>query len=189
MLWQILVTLLQAGPQFLPGDLQDCVVLEAVKYDHLSVIRALYEAGWRPGSVKLGMILVDRTMDFQRSHILEYLLLTVGGTPDGRISFEAHLEAVLPLLHSVCRWRDLGALSLFIWAGADVDAMDPFGLTPLAYALHGAAKQPQIKCRYLRYCGADPTRVCLSPDQRNILGVTRPMVNPVSFDPSHRDGH
>jgi hypothetical protein len=68
-----------------------------------------------------------------------------------------------------------------------VDATNFLGLTPLAYALHGAAKQPQLKCRYLRYCGGDPTRVCLSPDQRSVLGMLRRMANRVSFDPSHRD--
>jgi hypothetical protein len=188
MLWQILVTLLHAGPQFLPGDLQDSVVMEAVKHDHLSVIRALYEAGWRPGSVKAGMHLVDRAMDYQRPQILEYFILTVGGTPDGRISFEAQVGKSAPL-HSVCLLHSLEALALFIWAGADADAMDPLGITPLAFALHGAARQPQLKCRYLRYCGADPTRVCLSPEQRTRLGVARSMINPVRFEPSYRDTH
>lgn len=189
MLWQILGALLQAGPHFLLGDLQDSAVLEAVKHDHLSVVRPLYEAGWRPGSEKLGRMLVNRAMELHGSQILEYLLLTVCGAPDGHISLEAHQEAELPLLHSACQWETLEALSLFIWAGANVDATDTFGLTPLAYALHGAAKQPQLKCRYLRYCGGDPTRVCLSPAQRHILGSTRPMVNPVSFGPSHCDAH
>jgi hypothetical protein len=150
--------LLKAGPHFIPAQVHDGVVEHAVLADRLSVVRLLYEAGWRLPDAMCRRVLLSLAKSID---MLEYLLFTMG------------CEICSTVLHKECNSGKLEHVSLLIWAGSDVDGRDRHGLTPMAYALHGVSLYPQLMCRYLEHCGIARKHMCLTVQQRVELGGVR----------------
>jgi hypothetical protein len=149
--WQILDALLDAGPHVVSAELRYDVVMEAVKHNHLSVIRVVYEAGWRLHSADIGRwLLVEATE--ASIETLEYLLFTVGCDPVGRITYDA--EAYSTILHALCNCGTLEQFALCIWAGAEIGAIEYSGRTSMSYALDEAMQGSFLMYKYLEYCGA-----------------------------------
>jgi hypothetical protein len=99
--------------------------------------------------------------------MLEYLLFTVRCDACGDIGGDGYVWSTV--LHKKCEFGTLEQVSLLIWAGADINATDRHGLTPMAYALHGVSLYPQFMCRYLEHCGIDRKQMCLTAEQRTAL--------------------
>jgi hypothetical protein len=174
--------MLKAGPQFLPLELQAEVVQHAVVHHRLSVVRLLYEAGWRLCTPKSGRALLCSATSID---MLEYLLFTVGCDACGILDAHGYVWSTL---HKHCEFGTLENVSLLIWAGADINARDNHGLTPMAHALHGVSLYPQLMCRYLEHCGIDRKQVCLTAHQRASLREVREHFLQVSSS-LHLSGH
>jgi hypothetical protein len=169
--------LLKAGPHFVPNQFQEEVVHVAVVDDRLSVVRLLYEAGWRLPDAMCGRALVHVAASIG---MLEYLLFTVGCEACGYITDDGYIWSTL---HKHCLSGTLEHVSLLIWAGADINARDSHGFTPMAYALHGVSLYPQLMCRYLER-GIDRKQVCPTAQQRTWLRGMREDFQQVSTGPS-----
>lgn len=169
---QILGTLLQAGPHYLPEALQRSVLMEASRCKQLCVVQAMY--GWRPSSALVGRWILGFSVAVasHRIEVLEYLLFTVKCDPNGNVLMTTVPGiASLTSLHVACMNAQIEALGLLIWAGADLDARDSVGLSAMAYALQGTCQEFHLICKYLEHCGAELPRVqpCATAEQQGVL--------------------